>query len=236
MSKPPLVFLHGLRGNHLGLAKLAAAFPDYETYLPDLPPSTSRLQNYSAENYTNWVKNYLIKQGIKKPILIGHSMGSIIAAAVAAKYPELLGPKIIFLSAIVSRPPKPLPLLAHTLNFLPSNLADYLTTKYLFVPKNSTLFRSTLELTHHCARTTSPKSDIAKTAVFASNHTVSNYQFSQSALFVTGAKDRLNSPQKLKHLVNRLSAELIIVPDAGHLINYECPEQIAKSIRKFLEN
>ena len=86
-TKPPLLFIHGFRGNHLGLADIANSFlPNYDVHTPDLPPvGDQHLDHYTADTYAEWVADYILAHHLDHPILIGHSLGSIIVAATAAK-------------------------------------------------------------------------------------------------------------------------------------------------------
>jgi len=52
--------------------------------------------------FANWetsIANYIVENKIEKPILIGHSMGGVLALAIASKYPELIR-KIIVVDAL----------------------------------------------------------------------------------------------------------------------------------------
>ena len=55
--------------------------------------------NPSFENWKNEIANYIKNNKIKKPILIGHSMGGGLALAIAADYPDLIG-KIVVVDAL----------------------------------------------------------------------------------------------------------------------------------------
>lgn len=55
--------------------------------------------NAIFENWKNEIANYIRDNKIKKPILVGHSMGGGLALAIAADYPELIG-KIVVVDAL----------------------------------------------------------------------------------------------------------------------------------------
>ncbi|MDX6180595.1 alpha/beta hydrolase [Flavobacterium sp. Fl-77] len=57
--------------------------------------------NVTFEHWETEIANYVKNNKIEKPILIGHSMGGVLALAIAADYPELIG-KIVVVDALPS--------------------------------------------------------------------------------------------------------------------------------------
>ncbi|MBP4138112.1 alpha/beta fold hydrolase [Flavobacterium geliluteum] len=57
--------------------------------------------NVTFEHWKTEIANYVKNNKIEKPILIGHSMGGVLALAIAADYPELIG-KIVVVDALPS--------------------------------------------------------------------------------------------------------------------------------------
>ena len=236
-SKPSIIFIHGFRGNHLGLADIANDFnSDYDVYIPDLPPvGNASLPAYTAENYAKWVKKYITKKGLHRPILIGHSLGSIIVAATAEKYPEYISDRIIFLAPISQKPAPFFSWIAPSVIILPNRTVGWITTKYLFVPKNQQLFHQTLDITHRCAAKFSSRLDVAKAAKFSALHSISDFSFSQKALFIAGETDRLNSQKQTRITAQKYNAQVVFLKSCGHLLNYECPKAVVPHIRAFLQ-
>lgn len=56
-------------------------------------------ENSSFNNWVVSIAKYIENHNIEKPIIVGHSMGSVMAMALAAKYPELID-KIIVVDAL----------------------------------------------------------------------------------------------------------------------------------------
>lgn len=237
-KKIPLLFIHGFRGNHLGLQAIADTFKsDYDVHVPDLPPvGNSQLDQYTADSYAEWVANYILDHHLDHPILIGHSLGSIIAAATAERYSELINDKIIFLAPISQKPARVFSWITPAVIILPNRAVGWVTTKYLFVPRDRKLFKQTLKITHECAAKFVSRLDVAKAAKFSALHSISDFDFHQHALFIAGETDRLNSEIQTRAAVQKYGAEVIFLKNCGHLLNYECPERVASKIRHFLEN
>ncbi len=91
-QKPEILFLHGYRGAPIGVAAIADELrkKDYAVHTPAVPPfaGAELMPTYSPQSYANFVKDYITEHKLDKPVLIGHSMGSIVAAMVASQYPN----------------------------------------------------------------------------------------------------------------------------------------------------
>lgn len=234
-SKPPLLFIHGFRGNNLGLEPIAKELSEYDVFVPSIPPASKQsLLKYDADRYAEWIVSYITKNKLRQPVLIGHSMGSIIASAVAQKYPQLINRKLILLAPISSRPNPFFAMLSPLSAILPNGLVDYITTKYLVVTKDKGEFAHILDITHQCSADYSSKSDVFKTAQFSVKHAIEDFDFNNDTLIISGAKDRLIPRKKTEALADKINAQAIFLNDSGHLLNYEKTSAVADAIRQFL--
>lgn len=237
--KKNIIFVHGFRGSSLGLEQLASYFnkKNYNIYIPNIPPAGDEsLPEYSPRLYARFLARYIKNNKIEKPILVGHSMGSIIIAAMAERHPELLGEKIIFLSPISVRTPWFFKSISPLSVLLPNNLVSYVTTKYLFIPKNKTLFKEALALTKLCGANYCSRKDVFKAATFSTDYAISDFTFGQKSCIISGEKDRIISRKKTDALAKKIDAKTVYLKNSGHLINYEVPEKVAKEIKDFLKN
>ena len=75
--------------------------------LSDGPPSGYRLEDYAAD-----ARAVIAACGLTRPVVLGHSMGARVAAALAAATPEDVGPVVLVDPPVTGpgRPPYPFPL------------------------------------------------------------------------------------------------------------------------------
>ena len=242
-KKPALLFIHGFRGNHLGLEETVAYLKTkgYECHVPDVPPAFNtqneklpELSAHTADGYAKWVADYIREKKLDHPILVGHSMGSIICAATAEKYPELINEKIFFLSPICVTPPKFICNLVPLSVILPTKTIAYITTKYLIVPKDKQTFKDILAITKKCAEKFTSKRDSGRAAKFSVRYAISDFNFDKKCVFIAGESDKLNSQEQIKNVAKKFGATPNFLKNSGHLINYECPVILAETIEKNL--
>ena len=96
-SQVNLVFLHGWGGCWQSWYPILERLKnDFNLYAPDLPGfgKETLTTPYNLENYVDFVVNFVIKNKIENPILIGHSFGAAIISKIAAN-------KLIPLSKII---------------------------------------------------------------------------------------------------------------------------------------
>ncbi len=237
-EKIPLILIHGFRGNALGLKQLAENFDStkYDTYLPELPPfgkSAETLPAYDSENYANFIANYIKAHHLKKPILIGHSMGSIVAAATAAKYPKLLNDKIVFLAPISSKPSRLITSLQPLIAVLPNKVIGYLSTEYMIIDRTDK--KQILKTTYESGKFFGKKKHLLSATKFSSKNCITDFNFEKNALFIAGEKDRLVSQNDTKKAATKYHAKTIFLSNTGHLLNYEKPHETAEAISYFIE-
>ena len=132
-QKPPILLVHGFRGNHLGLAEFQKLLEaeGYQVFSPDIPPAFNTqgetlpiFTNFTKDGYADFIANYILDNHLDHPVLIGHSMGSILAAATAEKYSHLIHDKIFFLSPIATHPPKFILPLIPLMALVPNKFVD----------------------------------------------------------------------------------------------------------------
>ena len=249
----PLLFIHGFRGAPNGMVDVFAELKksdarfdadQYRIYAPELPPAQSagQLDAYTADAYADWVANYIKKHHLDHPILMGHSMGSLIVAATEQKYPDLLDPKFILLAPVSQRTPRPIAALQPLVAVMSNDLVSYVTTKYMFVHRAETpattrqIFDRALSLTTESGSIYTDSKALAEAAKFPAQAVLSDFSFpaDRRIYMIAGAHDKLFSRRATEKLARDWGAQLTILPNCGHLLNYEQPQKLAEAIKQAL--
>ena len=88
-DKKPLVFIHGIAStSEIFINQIKEFEKDYYVLSIDLPGfgKSKMLKKTSIYNYANEIYNFLISNKIKKPILIGHSLGGMIVQKIITQH------------------------------------------------------------------------------------------------------------------------------------------------------
>lgn len=238
-----VVLIHGYRGSPAGLSEIGDALKKagYKVYSPDIPPfgNSGALPTYDRDSYAEYIAEYIKKEQILKPVLIGHSMGSLVAAATAEKYPGLINDKLIFLAPISTKPPRPIAILNPLVTALPRGVVDVTTTAFNMVPNGLETTKKTMRLTREASKNYTSKNDVKLAGEFSIGNAIPSFKFKKHTLFLAGEHDHLISRKRTEALTAKLSkkmpTETVFIPGTGHLLNYERPKEAAIEIIKFLE-
>lgn len=237
-SHSPIILLHGFRGSPLGLKEVARIIQEsgYEVFVPPVPPfSGANLPEYTPEAYVSYLHGFIEANNLHQPILAGHSMGSIIAAAVAHTEPDLIHEKLILLSPISARTTRLVAPLVPLAAGVPRLVTDYVTTRFLFVPHDRKLFKEALAITNQCSGDQVPSArEVFRSAKFSAQYSVADFPFEKDTLFLAGESDRIVNKKNTEQLAKEIGAKLEFIPGSGHLHNYEKPQETASAILRFL--
>ena len=92
-KKPPFILLHGASDNGLCWTPIAEILAEkYDVIMPDAQGHglSDRLdKNFSFQSHADQVAGLVKQLGLKKPVIMGHSMGGGTATNLAVNYPEL---------------------------------------------------------------------------------------------------------------------------------------------------
>jgi N-formylmaleamate deformylase len=98
-GKPPFVLLHGASDNGLCWGPVAELLADkYDVIMPDAQGHglSDRVDaSFSSHSHTEQIAGLIRQLGLKKPIIMGHSMGAGTTVNIAVEYPEI--PRAIIL-------------------------------------------------------------------------------------------------------------------------------------------
>lgn len=253
MTKPPIILIHGLRGDHYGLAEIAEALEKrgYKVYNPDLPGYGEEvaLEDQSLRGYAEWLKRYIESLNLKQPpVIVGHSMGSIVTSHFLRIYPNITDMRTVFLSPIIRTPRGQkrsnfsaaaicgfLKLLSgHArYNFMRSKFVSFIVSRTLSYDHRRQKYIDRMHF-EHCGNFTSTISVMNDIRLSMREQTV--LPAKGKALYLMGDHDRLTKVRNVRaRIQDRKNAELQIIQKKGHLINYECPQKVAHYIDNYLE-
>ncbi|MFZ1360899.1 MAG: alpha/beta hydrolase [Candidatus Saccharimonadales bacterium] len=251
-----LVLIHGFRGTHHGLARIAEQLPEYRLIVPDLPgfgQSTPFNDQHSLDNYISFIDQLVTALALDQPILVGHSFGSIIASHYAAQYPETIE-KLILINPIgapaLKGPRGIMTRAAIGYYWLGRTLPESAARHWLGAPPIVTVMSIAMTKTNdpqtrayihdqhkqHFSTFASPQV-VAESFRASVENDVSHvaHKITLPTLLIAGEKDDITALDKQRELHATFpNGHLHIIPDTGHLIHYETPTEAAAAIRAFL--
>jgi len=252
-----LVLIHGFRGTHHGLQKIIDRLPEYRIFIPDLPgfdqstPMTER--RHDIAGYADFVAAFIHQLNLEKPVLVGHSFGSIVAAAVAAKESKLLD-KLVLINPIANPTTTEAlwPVLAATRFYywlggvlpkkkgraLLANKLIVLAVSAAMVKTHKRALRREIHQSHleHFSTFQDPK---LLHDIFVASTKAAVRQYAEGiktkTLLIAGAVDNIAPLPSQNELHRQLKhSELFVIPKVGHLVHHEAPKRAAQAIATFL--
>lgn len=255
-NKKNIVMIHGFRGTFNGLSLVARDLSDdFNCFVPDIPGfgKGPKLDTYSLDEYVLWLDKYIDTLNLsKKPVLFGHSFGSIITSAYATRFPDKIS-KLILVNPIgypaLEGPRWFLTQCAVLYYEIGSILPEKLARRWLSMKLVVNLMSITLAKTkqkplrkyiHHQHRKYFSRFHDAKT-VLASFKTSISYSVKNFAssikvptLLIAGDLDDITPIQRQKKLTKLFpNSELKIIKGVGHLTHYETPDQVARLVKEW---
>jgi pimeloyl-ACP methyl ester carboxylesterase len=249
--KGKLLFIHGFRGDHHGLAAIAGSLVDYEILIPDLPGygKTPELENHDLDSYADWLIG-LVHQVGPEVVVIGHSFGSLVVSKAVSQ--GMKARAIVLQNPITTRSSEQNDLankiarsfysLAISLGRVGSGLLrSWLVVRVMSVAmatSKSLKLRSWIHNQHHQHFSTYRSDRVAHEGfAAASKSSVLDFakDFKVPTLLIAGEKDLiapLENQIKLQGLI--AGAKLEIMPSVGHLTHYESSAEVGMAIDKFL--
>ncbi|MEW1708172.1 alpha/beta hydrolase [Microbacterium sp. NPDC089190] len=250
-----IVAVHGFRGEHHGLDPVVAHLRGIRVISPDLPgfgetaPLAGRA--HDLETYAQWLRAF-VEAVAPGAVVLGHSFGSIVSAAAVAG--GLATPRLILVNPIGAPALEgPRGILTRLAVFyylagakLPRALGEGLLRNGLIVRVMSNAMAKTrdpelrrfVHEQHDEYFSRFADRDVLHEAFVTSvSHDVREFapHIAQPTLLIAAEKDDITPIEAERHLATLFpDAELVEIPEVGHLIHYETPQAAASSIRTFL--
>jgi len=229
----PFVLLHGALNDHRVWAPLATALP-FEVLALDLPghgAAAGGAALASIAELADWVWQQLDVRGIKRAVLVGHSMGSLIALEAAARQPGRAAALVMIGSCF---PMRVAPALLETAATQPAQAIALIDEYSRSQPDPEQRLLSLMrELQAAHAATNLLVHDLQLCDAYADALT-SAAAVTAPVHLILGEHDRMTPPRKAQALADALHAAQHHLP-AGHALMAEVPEAIAGILKNIQE-
>jgi pimeloyl-ACP methyl ester carboxylesterase len=239
-SGMPVVFLHGAGGllaDNPFLEGLAARYHVFAPELPGYGESTGEELLEDMLDFTLHGWDVVGALGLARPHLVGHSMGGMIAAEMAAIAPNDLGRLVLADAAGLWIEEHPIP---DIFAMLPGQLVELL---FQDADKGQALLTggvdfSDMEAFKEFYLGQQRRLGMAGKILFPiPNRRVSKrlYRVTAPTLVLWGGADKLIIPAYAERWARLIpGAQVQIIPDAGHMLPYEQPEAFVDAVSRFL--
>jgi pimeloyl-ACP methyl ester carboxylesterase len=234
----PLVFLHGAGGVEADIAfldSLAARFHVYAPLVPGYGDSEECAELRDMLDFTLHTWDVLDALGIQNPVLVGHSMGGMIAGEMAALAPNDVSQLVLIAPAGLWLDEHPIP---DIFAMMPYDLPKYLfydeeagakaltagmdlgDPKFLqaFLVQNARQLGAAGKILFPI-----PERGLAGRL----------YRIRAKTTLIWGESDKLISPVYAQAFQKNIpGADLVMVPKAGHLVAFERPADVLKALAR----
>jgi pimeloyl-ACP methyl ester carboxylesterase len=232
LSRPPVILIHGAGGHHLFWPPQIRRMPNQRVFSVDLPGhgKSEGIGFHTIDDYTRELMGFIKALKLNAAVFAGHSMGGAIALKAAIRFPKrVLG---LCLVGSGARLPVSPALLQNASD--PSTFASAVQTisDYSFTPEVAPRLK---ELAAQRMTETRPSvlyGDLLACETY--NVTDQLSRVSAPAYVLCGARDKMvpliNSEFLRDHIAG---AQMEVVPNAGHMLMLELPDETADRISAF---
>ncbi|UZX03528.1 alpha/beta hydrolase [Arthrobacter sp. CDRTa11] len=255
-----ILVIHGFRGDHHGLLRVADQLPGMRIIMPDLPGFGSSeafaAGPHTVERYGRFITDFMAALDLgPDTVLLGHSFGSIIAAHFVAAHPGAVNPLILInpIAAPALEGPKGIMTKLAVLYYrlaarLPRALGLSLLRSPLIVRVMSEAMAKTgdkelrrfIHGQHHAYFSAFANRESlleSFTASVGSHVAEVAGKLTLPVLLIAGEKDEIATLPDQHRLAALLpDCSLKVIPGVGHLIHYETPGPAARFISSFLKD
>ncbi len=246
-GRDAIVLVHGWIGSSaLWDLLLPLLSPGRRVLAPDLPghggagipPGFA----FTLDGFAGFIRQLALAEGIGSMVLVGHSMGGMIALHYARQYPEEVARLVLIDTPHRSRSlawPNRLPFL---------EAATFLASPFWREPTFARFIRSSVRhpesLPEDFLRRAAARASLVdRRALLATTHLVRHFDLSREAgevvaptMLIHGEHDRSVKLSEARRLCALLrNAVFRLIPDCGHCPIYEYPELVVDLIEEWLD-
>ncbi|WP_083404619.1 MULTISPECIES: alpha/beta fold hydrolase [unclassified Curtobacterium] len=250
-AEQTVLAVHGFRGDHHGLETIAAHLEGVRVVVPDLPGFgiSDPLAVSDIESYVAWVTGFHAALGLTRDtVVLGHSFGSIVvAAAVAAGLdtrllvlvnpiaaPALQGPRAVATGIAIGYYragavlPRPI-----GLGLLRNPAIVRVMSLAMLKSHDRDLRRWVHDQHDRYFSAFANRTSVLEAFRTSVTHDVSEYadRIDVPVLMIAAERDDITAVPEQQALARRLrDAELVVIPEVGHLVHYETPAPAAQAV------
>ena len=250
-----LVLVHGYRGDHHGLEAFAGGLTDFNIYAPDLPgfgSSEPMKVGHNLDNYAIWLESFIAAIGLEKPLVVGHSFGTLVVSAAEANHAlfsrivlvnPVAGGRVRGISKMLLELVKIYYWVAHV---IPEGLGLRMAKTYLLVDSMSAYttkskdknLRRWVKLQHRTHFNSFANSDVIwESYVASTENVVTPYvkQIHKPVLLIAADLDEVTPVSSVIKMAETMdNAEVYEIKGCGHLVHYEAADEAVGVMNEFL--
>lgn len=230
-DRPPLILIHGVWSEHLTWPAALRHHTSWPVLALDLPGHGQSTGSGcdTIEAYADAVLAWLDRLNITRAVIAGHSMGGAIAQTIALRAPDRLA-GLALVSTGANLPVSPW--LIETLENDFSKAVE-LVVYWSFGPKTPPKLLEAIHKNMLAANPKTPMGDFIACKKFDVRNDI--HQWSGPTLVMCGELDKTTPVKYSQELIGLLqNAWLRLIPEAGHMLLLECPEELTATLANFL--
>lgn len=228
-----LIMLHGWGQDVSTFWNVVDLLKDkYTVYLIDFPGfgrSDTPRHPYSISDYAEVVKEFILREKLKKPVILGHSLGGRVAIRFASRNSDLIDKLILESSAGV----KPKRDIFKFLLYVPAKAFNYFFPN-IFNLKSKLRYKFYKKLEADYINAGNLRDTLKK--ILDEDLTEDLKKINSETLLIWGEKDptkeaSLSNGKRMYQLINNSRIE--VLEDVGHFPHLEKPERFAYYVKDF---
>ena len=233
-NNPPVVLIHGAGGSHLSWPPEIRRLVGYNVYAIDLPGhgKSDSHGEQTVSVYAEQVLAWMEALNLYRVFVVGHSMGGAIAISIAVNTPaRVVGLGLLGIGIPLEVPKDILENLSNPI-MVPSALNRLMALSFGTGanPRLVELVSKRLAET----RISVLQGDFL--ACIRYNMMEAIEMIDQPVILISGAQDQIVPLRHVQLLSKKIKgAELVVIPDAGHMVMLEHSTEVAEQLVEFLQ-
>lgn len=232
---PPLVLIHGAGGSHLHWPRELRRLGMTDVYTLDLPGhgKSEGVGRQSVPAYAERLLGWMQDAWVRRPILVGHSMGGAIALQAALDAPDAVSGLVLIGSGARLRVAEAI--LRATSREETLDQAIDVIVEWSYSAGASRALRELSAKSLREMRAAVLHNDFLACDLFDVMDRLGEVRV--PVLVVCGAEDRLTPEKYARFMAEHLpDARLVVLPSAGHMVMLEQPKATADAVLTFVRD